>query len=126
MDSIKFKSVDEYFEHVPNENLELLIQIRETIKATVPEAEEVISYNMPAYKYNGILVYFALSKNHIGFYPTPSAIEAFKEDLKNYNYAKGSVQFPLDKKPALKLIAEMTKFRLEENHLKVSAKKKKK
>lgn len=123
MDSIKFKTVDEYFEHLPKEYLGLLNQIRQTIREAIPEAEEVISYNMPAYKHKGILVYFALSKNHVGFYPTPSGIEAFKDELKEYKHAKGSVQFPLDKKTPLKLIADMAKYRFEENKLKSLKKK---
>ncbi len=115
MTSIKFTSVDEYLKSVPADKLDILKLIRETIKKAIPEAEEVISYNMPAYRYNGILVYFALSKNHIGFYPTPSAIEAFKEKLTEYNHSKGAIQFPLNKELPLKLIADISKFRFLEN-----------
>ena len=107
----KFTTVDEYINFAPAEHQQTLNALRNTLKNAIPEAEEVISYNMPAYKYKHILVYFALSKNHIGFYPTPVGIEAFKDRLEDYKYAKGSVQFPLNQPLPLGLIAEMAKFR---------------
>ena len=91
---IKFKTVDEYIDTFPATTKKILQQVRKTIKEAAPKAEEVISYNMPAYKLEGMLVFFAAYDKHIGFYPTPGGIEAFKKDLSVYNSAKGSVQFP--------------------------------
>lgn len=115
MTNKKYQTVNEYFEDLKAEQLGPLQLLRKTIRDAIPEAEEVISYNMPAYKFNGILVYFAAYPGHIGFYPTPSGIAAFKELLKGYKYAKGSVQFPYDQELPVELIAKMTKFRWEEN-----------
>ena len=109
--SHKYQTVDEYVRFQQLEHQEKLNKIRHAIKEAVPEALECISYNMPAYKFKGILVYFALAKKHIGFYPTPSGISAFQKELKNYVHGRGSVQFPLDQPLPLDLIAEMAKFR---------------
>lgn len=111
----KFKSVDEYISTFPRNIIELLQQLRETIQQAAPKAEEVISYNMPAYKMNGMLVYFAGYKKHIGFYPTASGIEAFKEELFAYKGAKGSVQFPVDEPLPLSLIKKIVKHRVKQN-----------
>lgn len=119
MPSYKYTSVDDYISRMPEEQRALLEKLRSTIRKAIPEAEEVISYNMPAYHYHGVLVYFALSANHIGFYPTPSGIETFKHKLKNYKFAKGSVQFPLNGELPERLIADMARFRFEENHKKM-------
>ena len=97
----------------------LLEQIRKTIKQAAPEAEEVISYQMPAYKQHGILVYFAAFTNHIGFYATPNGHLKFKEELSMYKQGKGSVQFPIDQPIPLDLISEIVKFRVDENLKKV-------
>lgn len=118
-------NVDEYISAFPVETKILLEQLRSTIKKAAPKAEEVISYGMPAYKINGMLVYFAGYKNHIGFYPTSSGIAHFKKDLSIYKGAKGSVQFPLDKKLPLALISKIVKFRLAENSEKAKSKKQK-
>jgi len=117
-------NVDQYIAAFPVETQKLLTQVRETIRKIAPEAEEVISYQMPAYKLNGMLVYFAGYKNHIGFYPTGSGIQAFKKELSVYKGAKGSVQFPLDKPLPIALISEIVKFRKIENLQKAEAKKK--
>jgi uncharacterized protein YdhG (YjbR/CyaY superfamily) len=120
----EFKNIDEYIYLQPEpvrENLEL---IRMTIKKAAPKAEEVISYSMPAFKFHGILVYFAAFKNHIGFFPTSSGIQAFKEDVAGYKTSKGTVQFPLDKPLPLALVTKMVKFRVKENLDKAEAKKK--
>ncbi len=114
MTNKKYQTVDEYIEDLPEEKVAILQLMRSCIRKAIPEAEEVISYNMPAYKFNGMLVYFAAYPKHIGFYPTPSGIEAFKDQLKGYKHAKGSVQFPYDQDLPVALIAEMAKFRLEE------------
>lgn len=97
--------------------------MRATITKAAPKAEEVISYNMPAYKLNGMLVYFAGYDKHIGFYPMPSCIEAFKKELSVYKTAKGSIQFPLNEPLPLKLITQMVKFSALENKEKLKAKK---
>jgi uncharacterized protein YdhG (YjbR/CyaY superfamily) len=121
----KPKTIDEYIANFPQEIQTLLQQIRTTIKEAAPEADETINYAMPTFVLNGNLVHFAAFKNHIGFYPVPSGIEAFKKELSVYKGAKGSVQFPLDKPLPLKLITKIVKFRVEEN-LKKNVKKNKK
>jgi uncharacterized protein YdhG (YjbR/CyaY superfamily) len=109
------KNTDEYISQFPVKQQKALEEIRKAIKAAAPKAEEVISYSMPAYKLNGMLVYFAGYENHIGFYPTPSGIEAFKKELAVYKSAKGSVQFPIDQPLPLALIKKMVQFRIKEN-----------
>ncbi|GEO11284.1 iron chaperone [Segetibacter aerophilus] len=111
----KVNDVDTYIASFPGETRKLLEQVRATIKQAAPEAEEVISYQIPAYKFHGMLVYFAAYEKHIGFYPTPSGIAAFKEELAVFKSAKGSVQFPLDKPLPLDLITEIVTFRVREN-----------
>ena len=115
-------TVDSYIAGFPKKTQELLQQIRATIKKAAPSAEETISYQMPAYKYAGMLVFFAGYEKHIGFYPTPSGIESFKKELAVFKSAKGSVQFPLNKPLPLALITKIVKFRLKENETKMSAK----
>ena len=117
-------SIDEYISGFPEEIQILLEQVRATIKQAAPEAEEAIKYAMPTFVLNGNLVHFAAFKNHIGFYPVPSGIEAFKKELSVYKGAKGSVQFPLDQPMPLELISKIVKFRLDENLRKAKAKKK--
>ena len=114
-ETIKPKDIDEYISMFPDNIQELLKEIRATIKEAAPEAEEVISYQMPAYKFHGMLIYFAAFKNHIGLYPRVSGIETFKEELSVYKGAKGSVQFPLNKPLPLDLISRIVKFRVAEN-----------
>ena len=116
-------SIDEYIGTFPQEIQILLEQVRTTIKQAAPEAEEAIKYAMPTFVLNGNLVHFAAFKNHIGFYPVPSGIEAFKKELSVYKGAKGSVQFPLDEPMPLKLISEIVKFRVYENLVKAKAKR---
>jgi uncharacterized protein YdhG (YjbR/CyaY superfamily) len=115
MITTKAIDVDEYIAGFPKDTQKMLKQLRETIIKAAPGAEELISYQMPAYKYHGTLVYFAGYKNHIGFYPTASGIEAFKKELSVYKGAKGSVQFPLDKPLPVSLISKIVKFRMKEN-----------
>jgi len=110
-----FKSIDEYISTFPEDVQEVLEQIRQTIREAVPEAEEVISYQMPTYRLNRNLVHFAAHKHHIGFYPTPSGIETFKDELTPYESAKGSVKFPLNEPMPLDLISRIAKFRAEED-----------
>ncbi len=116
-------TVDEYIGAFPKEVQPLLNQVRQTIKKAAPNAEELISYAMPAYKLNGVLVYFAGYKNHIGFYATPTGHEAFKKELSKYKEGKGSVQFPIDQQLPLSLITKIVKFRVKENEVKGTKKK---
>ena len=109
------QTINEYIAGFPKQVQEILEKLRATIRKAAPEAEEIISYQMPAFKYHGMLVYFAGHKNHIGFYPTPSGIEAFKKELSVYEGAKGSVQFPIDKPLPLGLVTKIVKFRVKEN-----------
>jgi uncharacterized protein YdhG (YjbR/CyaY superfamily) len=115
MNSTEFDKVDIYIAGFPEETQKQLKQLRATIRKAAPEAEEVISYRMPAYKLQRILVYFAGHKNHIGFYPGVSGISAFKEELSEYKGARGSVQFPIGKPLPLRLISQIVKFRVIEN-----------
>jgi uncharacterized protein YdhG (YjbR/CyaY superfamily) len=118
------KTIDEYIAGFPLDVQDILQKIRATIRQAAPEAQEKISYQMPTFALNGNLVHFAAFKNHIGFYPIPSGIEAFKEDLSPYKQGKGSVQFPLDQPIPYDLIARITAFRARENLEKAKAKKK--
>ena len=89
--------------------------MRQTIREAAPEAEEVISYQMPAFKLNGILVWFAAFKKHVGFYPKVSAIEVFKKELSGYQVSKGTIRFPLDKPIPFDLVRKIVKYRIKEN-----------
>ena len=109
----KVTTIDEYIAGFPIDVQEHLHQIRETIKRAAPQAIEKISYGMPTFYLNGNLIHFAGYKNHIGLYPAPQGIEAFKEELSAYKGAKGSVQFPLNQPMPLDLIARITKYRAE-------------
>ncbi|MGB8192237.1 MAG: DUF1801 domain-containing protein, partial [Chitinophagaceae bacterium] len=124
--AVKFKTVEEYLSAFPDSTKKLLKELRRTIKESAPDAEELISYNMPAYKLHGALVYFAAYKGHIGFYPITSGIRAFEKELSAYEGSKGTVKFPLDKPLPLKLISRIVKYRVKENLEKAAAKSKKK
>jgi len=117
--------IDAYISGYPEAIRKLLQEIRDTIKKAAPQAEEVISYGMPAFRQNGMLVWFAAFKNHIGFYPIPSGIEAFKEELSAFKGTKGSVHFTFDKPLPVDLISRIVSFRLSENMIKESVKMKK-
>jgi len=110
-----FKSTDEYIASFPDNIQSILKELRQVIREAAPEAEEVISYQMPAFKQNGILVWFAAFKNHIGFFPKGSTVEAFKEKLSPYQTSKGTVRFPINEPLPLDLIKEMVRFRVKEN-----------
>jgi uncharacterized protein YdhG (YjbR/CyaY superfamily) len=116
-------SIDEYIAFFPEDVQKKLQEVRAAIKAAAPEAEEKISYKMPAFAQKGILVYFAAWKNHIGFYPIPSGTQAFKQELSVYESSKGAVKFPLDKPMPVELISRIVKFRLAENLKKAKEKK---
>lgn len=111
----KFSTVDEYIAAFPPETQSILRELRATIRKAAPKAVEAISYNMPGYKLNGPLVWFAGYKNHIGFYPKPSGLLAFKKELAGYKSSKGAVQFPIDKPMPLSLVSKMVKYRIKEN-----------
>ena len=113
--SIKFNSVDQYIKSLPTESKEKIIELRKLIKKAVPEAEELISYNMPSFNYYGRLVYYAAFKSHIGFYPMASGIAEFQKDISKFKWAKGSVQFPLEKPLPVSLITKIIKYRIKEN-----------
>lgn len=113
--NIPVKNIDEYIAGFPSGTQKILHQLRETIKKAAPQAEETINYAIPTFKLKGNLVHFAGYKKHIGFYPAPSAIEAFKEALSGYKGAKGSIQFPIDHPLPLELITKIVEFRVKEN-----------
>jgi len=120
------ENVDAYIARFAPTTQKLLKQLRATIKKAAPLAEEVISYGMPAYKYHGILVYFAGYEHHIGFYPTASGIENFKKEIAGFKHSKGAVQFPPDKPLPLSLVTAIVKFRVQLNLEKASIPLKKK
>jgi uncharacterized protein YdhG (YjbR/CyaY superfamily) len=114
----KKDKIENYILQFPAEVQVRLIKLRQTIKTAAPEAEELISYGMPAYKQNGILVWFAAHKNHIGFYPKAAAISVFKDELKAYKCTKGTIQFPHDLPLPYKLVGKLVRFRMKENAIK--------
>jgi len=121
--SIKFKTVDEYISAFPPSAQKILKDVRKTIHEAAPQAEDVISYNMPAVKLKGVLVYYAAYEKHIGFYPTASPIEVFKDQLSDYKFSKGAIQFPIDEPMPFDLITRIVKFRMKEVQEKEKAKK---
>lgn len=117
-------SIDEYIAIAPREVQQKLRDLRAVIKSEAPDAEERIAYQMPTFSQNGNLVHFAAFKNHIGFYPAPSGIENFQEELARFKSSKGAVQFPLDEDIPMGLIREIVRFRVKENLAKIKTKKK--
>lgn len=128
MDSKKagFTSIDEYIATFPDDIQKLLQQMRATIKAAAPDAKEKISYQMPTFDLKGNLVHFAALKHHIGFYPTPSGIDAFKDETSRYRSTKGAIQFPLDEPLPLELVSKIVQLRVAENLKKAEEKSRKK
>ena len=118
-----FDSIDAYIAAFPDETQRRLQEMRATIHAAAPDAQEKISYQMPTFYLYGNLVHFAAHKNHIGFYPAASGIQNFQRELSKYVTSKGAVQFPMDKPLPLALIRKIVKFRVAENLRKVQAKK---
>ena len=112
---IALGSIDDYIAQFNPEVQEILNTLRDVIKKAAPDAKEKISWEMPTFVLHTNLVHFAAYKKHIGFYPAPSAITAFKDELSGYKGAKGSVQFPIDKPLPYDLISRIVKFRVEEN-----------
>jgi uncharacterized protein YdhG (YjbR/CyaY superfamily) len=120
-------TVDEYLSLFSKEQRDALEKIRKIIKAAAPKAEEVISYGMPGYKQNGMLVYFGGFKDHCSFFPASYAvIKQFGDDLKNYKTSKGTVQFPLNKAIPSTVIKKMVLARVKENELRKKEKAQKK
>lgn len=117
------KSIDEFIAGYPRDVQVILQQIRTTITKAAPDAEEAIKYQIPTFVLNGNLVHFAAFKNHVGFYPTSSGIEEFKEALSPYEGGRGSVRFPINKPMPLSLIDEIVKFRVREVQAKSTTKK---
>lgn len=111
----KPRSIDDYISVYPKRVQVMLQELRAVIKEAAPDAREAINYNIPTFKLEGNLVHFAAYVNHIGFYPTPSAITAFTGELSAWEGAKGSVKFPLENPLPFDLIRRMVKFRVEEN-----------
>ncbi len=111
----KPESIDDYIATFPADVQVILQKMRQTIHKVAPEAAEVISYGMPGFKLNGMLAWFAAAKRHIGFYPKPSGIEAFKKELAPYKTSRGAIQFPLDKPIPYDLIEKIVKYRVKEN-----------
>jgi uncharacterized protein YdhG (YjbR/CyaY superfamily) len=110
-----YQTIDEYIATFPKNVQEILEKMRSTIKSAAPNATEAISYGIPTFKLNGNLVHFGGYKEHIGFYPAPRGIEAFKNELKGYEGGKGTIKFSLDKPIPFELVAKITKFRAEQN-----------
>lgn len=109
------KNVDDYIANSPPDIQVILEKVRNTIKRAAPEAEEKISYGMPSYKQKKVLVHFAAQKKHIGFYPTPSAIEQFRNELAGYDTSKGTIRFPWGKAMPYDLIRKIVKFRVADD-----------
>ncbi|PSL07279.1 iron chaperone [Cecembia rubra] len=115
MEKNTFETIDDYINAFPSETKRILQKIRETVREAAPEATESINYGIPTFKMHGNLVHFAAYKKHIGFYPAPSGIEAFKKEVESFKTGKGTLQFPLDKPIPYNLISDIVQFRLEEN-----------
>jgi len=120
------QDIDEYISSFPEEVQKKLELLRASIREVAPDAVEKISYQMPTFALEGNLVHFAAYKGHIGFYPTPSAIEKYKRELSAYKGAKGSVQFPLDQPIPYNLVKEIVAYRVKENLELAKTKRKKK
>ena len=116
--SPEITDIDQYIATFPKDIQALLKQMRSCIRKAAPNATEQIIYRIPTFYYNGNLVHFAAFKNHIGFFPTPSAITAFRQQLRPYKSSKGAVQFPIDEALPLTLVEAIVKFRVNENSAK--------
>ena len=116
-------TIDEYIRTFPRDVQNKLSDLRATIRRAAPDAVEKISYRMPTFVQKKNLVHFAGYEHHIGFYPTPSGITAFEDELSRYATSKGAVQFPIDEPLPLDLVTRIVKFRVAENEAKASARK---
>jgi uncharacterized protein YdhG (YjbR/CyaY superfamily) len=126
METNHITTIDSYISLFSGHKRDMLEQLRATIKKAAPEAQEVISYQMPAFRMYGILVYFAAHKNHIGFYPTGSAIEAFGDETSVYKGGRGTLRFSVEEQLPLDLVFRMVQYRIVENKSKSERKAKKK
>lgn len=130
MQDTKFTTVSQYIAAQPPPTQKILEALRAIIKKAAPKAEEVISYGMPAFKQDGMLVFYAVWKTHVGFYPSGSGIKDFADELSKYKTSKGAIQFPLDEPLPKDLITKIVRFRVSENQknaaVKALAKNKKK
>lgn len=122
MKNIKIETIDDYIAAQPLEKRASLEKLRIIIQKAAPKATEVISYGMPAFKQEGILVYFAAFRNHYGFFPTASPIIVFKKELLPYKTSKGAIQFPVEKPLPVKLIQAIVKYRITQNKEKAAIK----
>ena len=120
----KFDTINAYYASFPEEVQAKMQEIHDVIKAAAPDAEECTSYNMPAFKQNGVLVYYAAWKKHLGFYPTSSGVKIFEKELANFNWSKGTIQLPYNMPLPKELITKIVKLRLAENEEKALRKKK--
>ncbi len=111
----RISTIDEYIASAPTEAREQLRLLRKAILEAAPESKEIISYNMPGFKFHGMLVYMAAHTEHVGFYPLSSAIFHFKDQLARYYTLRGTVRFPYGKKIPVALVKRMVKFRMNEN-----------
>lgn len=118
-------TIDEYMAGFPDEVKAVLEEIRSTVRAEAPDAQETIKYQIPTFTLHGNLVHYAAFAKHIGFYPIPSGIEAFRDELSAYKQGKGSVQFPLDRPIPYDLIRRIVAFRVEETEKRAEARRKK-
>ena len=110
-----YKTIDEYIASFPENIQSTLKEIRQAIRETAPQAEETISYQMPAFRLNGILVYFAAFKNHIGFFPTSSGVETFKKELVVFEVSRGTIRFPLENPIPIDLVKRIVSYRVKVN-----------
>jgi uncharacterized protein YdhG (YjbR/CyaY superfamily) len=124
MKATKPENIDDYIDSFPPKVQKILQKIRKTIQKAAPDAEEAISYQMPAFKLNGYLIYFAGYQNHVSLYPAPRGAKEFKEELAAYEGGKGTVRFPLDTPVPYDLVTRIVKYRAKENLSKASAKRK--
>jgi len=111
----KFQTVDQYISTFPPKTQKYLNDMRSVIRQAAPQAEEAISYNIPAFRLDGMLVWYAGYKEHIGLYPRVNVIEVFKKELTDYKLSKGTIQFPLDQPLPVDLITRIVKYRIKEN-----------
>ena len=118
MSEIKKNTIEAFISNFPEDVRIILQKIRQIIRDEAPQAEECINYGIPTFKLNGNLVHFSAYKNHIGFYPSPSGIREFNDELSEFEHAKGSVKFPLDLDIPYDLIRKIVKFRVKENQKK--------
>jgi uncharacterized protein YdhG (YjbR/CyaY superfamily) len=117
-------TMDEYIAQFPKNVRDILEELRKVIHETAPGAEEAMRYGIPTFRFRGNLVHFAAFKNHIGFYPAPSAINAFTEELSKYKLSKGTVQFPINEPLPFALVREIVRYRLKENRDRKDSKEK--